>query len=249
MKRTRLAAAVSGAVLGLAAPASAGNLTIGAGSTLDLGTGVLTLGCADLTVTGTLTAGSAGLSGARDVSISPSGIVNAGSATLTLAGDWDNAGTFNAGTSTVQMVDGCALFGGVVTGNTNFANLLISTTSAKLVSFATGSTQTVTGLLTLLGASGNLLQIRSTLSGILAFFNVSGSSSASFVNVDDIDAQPGNDISLPANSVAGPNTPGWQLFGVPVPLLGPVALVALALSLLISGQRWLPRSTRGDPAL
>ena len=71
MKRAGLAIAVSAIVLGLAAPASAGNLTVGAGSTLDLGTGSLALGCADLDVAGTLTAGSVGLTGARDVAIAP----------------------------------------------------------------------------------------------------------------------------------------------------------------------------------
>ena len=247
MKRAGLAAAATAILLGVSAPASAGNVTVGAGSTLDLGSGSLALGCADLDVTGTLIAGSVGFSAARDVSIAPSGIVNAGSATLTLASAWDNAGTFNAGTSTVQMVDGCALSSGVVVGSTSFANLAISTTSAKLVSFTAGSTQTVTGLLSLLGAAGNLLQIRSTLSGSAALLNVA-SSTASFVNVDDIDAQPGNDISLPTNSVKGSNTPGW-LQGIVVPMLAPVALALLALLLLASGQRWLPLSTRADPTL
>jgi len=248
MKRTALAAAASIIALGLALPASAGNLTVGAGSTLDLGTGILALGCADLDVAGTLTAGTVGFTGARDVAIAPSGIVNGGSATLTLTGDWDNAGTFNAGTSTVQMVDGCALFSGVVTGNNSFANLAISTTTAKQVSFTAGSTQSVTGLLTLLGAVGNRLKIRSTVNGSAAFLNVTGTSSASFIDIQDSNALAGNDISLPTNSIKGPNTPGW-LFGVVVPLLGPVAMGVLALLLMASGQRWLPRSTRADPAL
>jgi hypothetical protein len=106
----------------------------------------------------------------------------------------------------------------------------------------------VTGLLSLHGASGNLLQIRSTVNGSAAFLNVTGGSSVNFVDVDDIDAQPGNDIAVGWNSVKGPNTPGW-LIGVVAPLLGPVGLGALALLLLASGQRWLPRSKRADPAL
>jgi hypothetical protein len=248
MKRAGLAAAVSVIVLGLAAPASAGNLTVGAGSTLDLGTGSLALGCADLDVSGTLTVGTVGLSGARDVAINPGGTLNGNSATLSLAGDWNNAGTFNAGTSTVQMVDGCALFGGVVTGNTSFANLSINTTSAKLVNFTAGSTQTVTGQLSLHGAAGNLLQIRSTVGGSAAFLNVTGGSSSNFIDVDDIDVTPGNDVAVGWNSVKGPNTPGW-LFGVAAPMLGPLALGVLALLLLRTGQRSLLRSTRGDPAL
>ena len=61
-------------------------------------------------------AGTAGFSQARNVTIHPSGLVNGNSATLEVAGDWDNAGTFNAGTSTVQLMDGCGLLSAVVPG-------------------------------------------------------------------------------------------------------------------------------------
>jgi hypothetical protein len=245
MKRSLLAAAAG--VLGLALPALAANVSIGTGSTVDLGTGSLALGCADLDVTGTLTAGTVGFTGARDVAINPSGVVNGNSATLSLSGDWDNAGTFNAGSSTVQMVDGCALASGVVTGNTSFANLSISTTTAKQVSFAAGSTQSMTGL-SLHGTAGNRLVIRSTVNGSPAFFNLNGTSSVDQIDVADIDAQAGNDIPIGHNSVKGPNTLGW-IFGVPVPMLAPLALGVLALLLLATGQRGLPRSTRADRGL
>ena len=174
--------------------------------------------------------------------------MNGNSATLSLSGDWDNAGTFNAGSSTVQMVDGCALFSGVVAGNTSFANLAISTATAKQVSFTAGSTQTVTGLLTLLGAAGNLLQIRSTVNGSAAFLNVAGASSASLIDVQDIDASAGNDIILGSELAEGPEHARLAVW-IAVPLLGPLALGALALLLLATGQRWLPRSTRAEPRL
>jgi len=242
MRRALAAAAIA---LGLAAPAAAGDLTVGSGSTLELGTGSLALGCADLSVAGTLTAGSVGFSAARDVAIDPGGVVNGSSAVLSLSGNWTNAGAFNAGTSTVQMVDGCALSSGVVTGNTSFSKLFISTTTAKQVSFAAGSTQTVTDLLSLLGAAGNLLRIRSTVNGSAALFNSTGRSSVNYVDVEDNDAQPGGGIAAGWYSVKGPNTPGW-LLGASVPMLAPVAFGLLALLLLASGQRWLPRSTRAD---
>jgi hypothetical protein len=240
-----LAAAVG--VLGLALPALAANVTIGAGSAVNLGSGSLALGCADLDVSGTLTAGTVGFTGARDVAINPSGVVNGNSATLSLSGDWDNAGTFNAGSSTVAMVDGCALASSAVTGNTSFANLSISTTSAKQVSFATGSTQSMSGLL-LHGVAGNRLVIRSSLNGSPAFFNLNGTSSVDHIDVADIDAQTGGDIPIGHNSVKGPNTLGW-IFGVPVPMLAPLALGGLVLLLLATGQRWLPRRARADRTL
>jgi hypothetical protein len=248
MRRTALAAAASAIGLGLAAPATAGNLTVGTGSSLDLGTGSLALGCADLDVSGTLSAGTVGVSGARDVAIHPGGVVNGNSATLSLAGDWANAGAFNPGSGTVQMVDGCALVGGVVSGNTSFAGLSLITGSAKQVSLAAGSTQSVTGLLSLQGAPDNRLVLRSTASGSPAFLNATGGSSVGFLDVDDIDATGGHHILLSGNSVKGPNTPGWQL-GIPVPVLAPLSLGVLALLLLATGRRWLTRSTRAERAL
>ena len=61
MKRAVFAIVATTLVLGLAAPASAGTLTVGVGSTFDLGTGSLALGCADLAVTGTLHGRNGGL--------------------------------------------------------------------------------------------------------------------------------------------------------------------------------------------
>ena len=246
LKSIRSCGVALAVALGLAAAASAADLTVGAGSTLDLGTGSVALGCADLGVAGTLMAGTVGFSTARDVSIDPSGVLYGNSATLSLSGDWNNAGSFNRGTSTVQMVDGCALSSGVVAGNTNFTNLVIHTSTARQVRFTAGSTQTTRGMLDVFGAAGQLLQIRSTEDGSAAFLYALGPSSAGYVSVQDIDALAGNDVALPPNSVKGPNTPGW-LFGLPVPMLAPAALALLALLLLVSGQRWLPGSTRADP--
>ncbi len=175
------------------------------------------------------------------MTVSPAGVLSGDSATLEVAGDWDNAGTFNAGTSTVQMVDGCGLLSAVVAGDTTFANLDMTTSSGFLYSFVFGSTQTVTGSLTLLGAAANLLTIRSTLNGSEAFLNVQGSSSADFVDVEDNDATAGNPISLGPNSLKGSNTPGW-LSGMVLPALGVLGLALLAFAVLGSGRRVFRRS-------
>jgi hypothetical protein len=243
MRRATLAAA---ALLVAATGASAAQLTVGSGASINLGTGSLDLGCADLTVGGTLSAGTAGFAQARDVTIDPSGLVNGNSATLEVAGDWDNAGTFNAGTSTVQMVDGCGLASAVIAGDTTFANLDMTTTSGFLYSFVSGSTQTVTSSLTLLGDTGNLLTIRSTLAGSEAFLNVQGSGSGDFVDVQDNDATAGNPITLGPNSVKGSNTPGW-LAAALVPVFGALGLALLALSLVWSGL-WALVTRRGSVA-
>ncbi len=143
-------------------------VTVGSGSTVDLGTGSLDLGCADLTVTGTMAAGTVGVDQARDVTIDPSGLLNGESATLEVAGDWDNSGTFTAGTSTVQLVDGCGLLSATIAGDSTFANLAMTTATGKLLTFTSGSTQTVTGGLTVAGASGDRLTIRSSVDGMSA---------------------------------------------------------------------------------
>ena len=70
MRPLAIAAAL---ILPLATGASAAELAVGSGSTLDMGTGSLDLGCADLTVMGTLSAGTSGLTGARDVTIGSGG--------------------------------------------------------------------------------------------------------------------------------------------------------------------------------
>ncbi len=238
MRRAALATVVA-AVLVFATGASAAQLTVGSGASVDLGSGSLDLGCADLTVAGTLSAGTVGFTQARDVTVDPAGVLNGNSATLEVAGDWDNAGSFNAGTSTVQLVDGCGLASAVIAGDTTFANLDMTTTSGFLYSFMAGSTQTVTRSLTLLGDTGNLLTIRSTLDGSEAFLNVQGSSSADFVDVQDNDATAGNPITLGPNSVQGSNTPGWLLAAALVPALGALGLAVLGLSLLWSGRRAL----------
>ena len=225
--------------LAVAMGASGAQFDVGSGASLDLGTGSLDLGCADLTVGGTLSAGTAGFSQARDVTIDPTGLVNGNSATLEVAGDWDNAGSFNAGTSTVEFVDGCALASAVITGDTTFASLDMTTTTGKLYSFTAGSTQTVTQAISLAGASGNLLTLRSTVDCVKAFIDNQGSHFGEFVDVDCIGVTT-NLIFLGPNSVIGQNSQGMGfLFLVVVPALGALGLTLLMLSLLWSGRRAL----------
>ncbi len=71
MRRAALAVTTAAILLAAGSGAGAGKLSVGSGATLDLGTGSLDLGCADLTVGGTLSAGTAGFTQARDVTIDP----------------------------------------------------------------------------------------------------------------------------------------------------------------------------------
>ncbi len=152
--------------------------------------------------------------------------------------------TFRNASLPFSVLRGCGLLSAVVAGDTTFANLDMTTTSGFLYSFVFGSTQTVTGSLTLLGAAANLLTIRSTLNGSEAFLNVQGSS-ADFVDVEDNDATAGNPVSLGPNSVKGSNTPGW-LTAALVPALGALGLVAVGAGLYLTGHRSLRRRAHAD---
>lgn len=239
MSAAARAAAAAAALLGLAAAAPAGDLSVGAGSTLDLGGATLDLGCGDLTIDGTFSAGTVGFTRVRDLTIDPTGTLHGDSATLEVTGDFDNAGTFHPGTGTVRLVDGCGLLSAVVAGDSVFANLEVATMSAKQVSFTAGSTQTVTGSLALSGANGALLRVRSTQGGSAAFLDVQGTSSASFVDVED-NAAAGNPIALGPGSIQGPNTPGWTLAAL-VPSISLLGALGLAGWLLADGIRQLRR--------
>ena len=222
----------------LTSGAHAAEFNVGSGASIDLGTGSLDLGCADLDVTGTFSSGTSGITQARDVVIAPAGIVNGESATLEVAGDWDNTGTFNAGTGTVQMVDGCSLASAVINGDTNFNNLAMSTSTGFLYTFTSGSTTDVDGDFEKSGASGNLLTIRASASGFAAFLNVNSSVSGNgFVDVMDNRAT-SNPILLGPDGLKGTNSNGWFLASA-IPVLGPLGLTALGAGLLWRTRRAL----------
>ncbi len=229
--------------------AHAAEMVVGAGSSIDLGSAVVDLGCADLIVAGTLGAGSGQVLQARDVTVSPGAVLDGNSAVVDVTGDWDNAGTFNAGTSTMRFVDGCGRTSAVITGDTTFANLDMSTTMGKEYQFNAGSTQTVTQFVSLVGAAGNRLRLRSTIDCVKAFIDNQGGSFGDFVDVDCIGVTT-NRIFLGPNSLIGPNSQGMGfLFSVMVPALGALGLMLLVLSLLWSGRRAMAgrRGTAATP--
>ena len=204
--KARLTTGIAAAALVVLVKVAAGaNVTIGAGSSLDLGSGLLDLGCADLTVAGTLSAGTVGFSAARDVTIEPAGVLNANSATLEVAGDWDNTGTFNAGTSSVNFVDGCGVSLATLSGGTSFSTLTITTATGKTYQLEAGSTQTIGVALSLSGTAGNLLTLRSTSPGSAATLDVQGSGTGDFLDVADLHFT-ANPIVFGPNSTVGSNT-------------------------------------------
>jgi len=137
-------------------------------------------------------------------------VIDAGSATINVSGDWNNSDTFTAGTSSV-ILDGT---GQALNGSTTFYNLTKTVSSADTLTFAAGSTQTITGTATLQGTSGQLLSLRSSATPSRWNLNLaSGASKAiSYVDVQDGDASGSDAALLPVNppySVDSGNNVSW----------------------------------------
>jgi len=81
---------------------------------------------------------------------------------LEVGGNWNDTGTFTAGTGTVTL-DGSNQS---ISGTTVFYNLTKTVSSPATLTFEAGQLQTVQGLLKLMGTGGNLLSLRSSVSGV-----------------------------------------------------------------------------------
>ena len=112
-----------------------------------------------------------------------SGILNTSTSNykVTLAGSWLNSGTFTANSSNVTL-DGSNQ---AISGNTTFFILSKSVTTADTLTFAAGASQVISGTMSLAGASGQLLSLRSSASGTYWFVNPTGTRSISYLNVKD----------------------------------------------------------------
>ncbi|MDZ4216921.1 MAG: DUF2341 domain-containing protein, partial [Candidatus Gracilibacteria bacterium] len=131
------------------------------------------------------------------------------SGTLFVGGNWGKtAGTFNHNNGTVTF-DGATPQS--ITGANTFYSFTKSVTTAATLTFPEGLTQAFVagGTLTLNGAAGNLLSIRSSsLLGVQASINPQGTRSISYVDVQDNNNIHATAIN-PANSVDAGNTTNW----------------------------------------
>jgi hypothetical protein len=163
----------------------AARIVIDAPSKIDLGGGLIMLDCGDMVVDGELSLGTATVSGARHVTTT--GTLNGDSGTIQMAGNWSNSGTVDPGSSAVEVSDGCALGISNFSGDTSFHDLSITTTGGKQLNLTANSAQKMANSLTLTGAAGNLLTIRSTSFGTPAFLELDGGGTQliSYVDVQD----------------------------------------------------------------
>lgn len=222
------------AVLGIAALAHA-QISIGAGSVVDMGTAAIDIGCIDLGVDGTLNIQGGAYTGIRHLLVNGSGAVDGGTGVISLSGDFARNGSFTPSGGEFRSVDGCSSTGTMFTAGNQFNRLLVSTATGRTLQLPGNSTHTVNQSLRLAGTAGHLLQVRSIVPGSQAHINLlDGASQAiSYVDVSDNHAT-GQVIAAgtPAsfNSVQGNNTKRWFVESaapVPVPALSVWALALM----------------------
>ena len=228
------------------------DLIVPPGGQYATGGGQTDLGCTDVIVGGTLLVAGGGLVNVRHLTIQPGGAVYGGSGVIQLGGNWSNGGTFAAGTSTVHFADGCGLTTGAASGSTTFFNARLLSTTGKNYVFQVGTTQTITGLLEIVGTAAAPIQFRSSAPGQVANINLlpSGTQSILHVGVTDVWATGQHLAPTLTNEGGGGNALNW--FGsspVPPPIVEPIPtlgdLALLALVALLAGIAALDLRRRG----
>jgi hypothetical protein len=132
-----------------------------------------------------------------------SGTFDLNGKTVTVKGSFTNSGAFN-GTGTVTFDDATQV--SYIHGTT-FENLTVNTPGKELV-FDAGATETITGTLTLTGAAGSLITLRSSVTGSQWNIDPQGTVNVSYVDVKDSKNLNSRIIS-PANSVNSGNNTNW----------------------------------------
>jgi len=165
--------------------------------------GTVILDGGDFTVRGNLTIGD-------------SAALIANSNNIFIDGDWTNAGTFEAGTSTVVFEN--AAIQSNISGSTTFYNLTCITPGKELV-FEANTYTTIEGILIIEGEDGNNVHLRSSLTGegnefdiyITSVSNNHGDPYLEYITVTDSDAYgPIVDIPCRNETVNGRNNTGWD---------------------------------------
>jgi fibronectin-binding autotransporter adhesin len=153
--------------------------------------------------------------GALDVNgnlaIASGATLNSAGQNIALAGNWSNGGTYTPGANTVTL-DGTDQS---ISGSTSFAGLSKIVAATATLTCEAGATQTVTGTLTLQGASGNRLLLRSSISDTPWLLASSGSRSCTWLDVKDGTSLVAPRI-LPSNSLDSLGNLNWfgELLGL-----------------------------------
>jgi len=216
---------------------SASTISIGEGSSIQLGTSDLISDTLEISNLGELSWGS-GNHQILDFFNLTSGISSAQSSTISLSQDWHNEGVFNAGTSTVHFIDLQPL--SRITGMSDFYELVATTATLKTIEFKELTRQNIESNLIFTGSPGNLLNITSSSSSKQAYLglDLNASQTVDYVNVTNnhsVLQQIAPGIADSFNSIQGTNARGW--FGTPlafqVPTLNQFSILLLLLITLL----------------
>ncbi|HEX7917083.1 hypothetical protein [Rudaea sp.] len=216
-------------------------LTVGAGSSLQLGDGKLDLGCSDFAIAGSAAGGSGSVAGIANLAIA-GGSLSPGVGRIALGGNFSNTGTFIPGSSAINIVDACGNGTSRITGANAFYDFIVNSASGKQLVFPAGVVQNIAHAFVLQGTTGNLLQVLSSTPGTKArlILAAGATQTISYVNARDNDASGGATIApgTAANyhSVDGGGLLNWfaTVIGpsggaaVPAPALGRRAMLLLA---------------------
>ncbi|MFA5854877.1 MAG: S-layer homology domain-containing protein [Candidatus Gracilibacteria bacterium] len=136
------------------------------------------------------------------------GIVDASASNyeITVAGNFANGGVFTARGGTVTF-DNSSLVS-AISGSINFYNFTC-TESDKTLEFAVGSTQTISGTITITGTEGHYVGLRSTSAGVRWGLIAGAFQSINYADVRDSDASGGVLVNPGVGSLNTGNNLGW----------------------------------------
>ncbi len=231
---TRYGALAGAIALSLYPLFAAADFDVPAGAVVSLGGGSFDLGCTDLNDAGTFQLGSGQGLNARNVTIQPGGTLDDGSGALDLGGNWSNGGGFVPGSGTVRFRDLCAIPSATITGSSTFANVQFVSSIGKNYVFAVGTTQSISGILQIMGTAPHPIQFRSSSPGQVAFINLaaSGVQQISHVGVTDVWAT--GQFLAPGqhNEGGGGNARRWFGNAAPPPTAEAIPVPALSKPML-----------------
>jgi len=135
------------------------------------------------------------------------GVLNCASYTTTISGGISHeAGTFTAGTGTVEMAD--ASRNSTIEGNTTF-NDFICSAAGKKITFEAGSITTAEGLFKIKGLAGSPIILRSSPEGTAWKVDPQGTRRVKYVNLKDAD-NINAEIADAVNSTNAGNNTNWN---------------------------------------
>mgnify|MGYP006300521473 CR=1 FL=1 len=189
---------------------------------------------------GAISLGGGSLVNAGDMEIA--GMLDAGSWSISLSGDWTRTGTFVPGTSTVSFTDG-GRAQSAFTGDSAFHDLRLVSSTGKTYVIESGRTLNIASALTIRGIDGAPIEVASPDPSRVAFMNLAanGSQDIEFVGVSNVHADVQPLAPDQTNQGGTGNDRGWfgslPIVALPIPTLSTFALLLLALLMVATTAR------------